>query len=100
MADIRTTEYNYKLRAATPMPVETGKFLLQTFKAERTDTYNYSYKETDLPRSNQFRGQYGSEQWMSAQFNRLLDKSGAAWQGRIVQEPHYVKEEFLLKPQP
>jgi len=89
----KITGWQYKLRAAAPMPVEGyGVFKYHTFMAEKyqIDTYLYT---NDLPSSTEFRGQGGS--YLSASFNRLEDNSGEVFSGKVVYAPTFVEEEDL-----
>jgi hypothetical protein len=88
----------YRLRAATPMPVGgtdygssryAGEFVLHTFGAEASDVDIYDCT-TNLPRSSEFRGQGGD--LVSASFSRIGDKSGEYFQGRQVHAPSYENE--------
>jgi len=91
----------YRLRAATPMPVggtnygsssfSAGEFVLHTFGAEvsQVDIYDCT---TSLPSSSEFRGQGLGGDLVSASFSRIGEKSGNYFQGREVHAPTYVDE--------
>jgi len=91
----------YRLRAATPMPVGgtnygsaafgAGEFVLHTFGAEASDVDIYDCT-TDLPASSEFRGQGLGGGLVSASFSRIGEKSGNYFQGRKVYAPRYVDE--------
>ncbi|MHA1833661.1 MAG: hypothetical protein ACTSV7_06680 [Candidatus Baldrarchaeia archaeon] len=85
--DVYTSE-QYRLRAGAPMPA-LGKFVLHTFKAELSDIFIYPCT-TELPGSNQFRGQGGD--YMSANFSRLPHIGGQLFQGKIVNAPDDIEE--------
>jgi len=95
----RGIDYNirqYRLRAASPMPIAegsySGEFVLHTFMAESSyvDIYECT---SDLPGSSQFRGQGGD--LMSANFSRLGDRTGEVFQGRVIHAPEYIDESEL-----
>lgn len=88
----------YRLRAATPMPVGgtsygsssyAGQFVLHTFGAEASDVDIFDCT-TSLPASSEFKGQGGN--LTSASFSRIGEKSGEYFQGRQVYAPDYVDE--------
>lgn len=81
----------YRLRAAAPMPIYTGDFVLHTFGAEVSEVDIYSCT-TQLPASSQFRGQGLGGDLVSASFSRIGEKSGNYFQGRQVHAPDYVDE--------
>ena len=89
MSDIVITGRTYTLRAGAPMPVGGSTFILQTFMGEESEVYNYLYTNT-LPDSTEFRGQGGD--FVSGSFNRLQDKGGDSYTGRLVKNPVYVEE--------
>jgi hypothetical protein len=91
--EVKYENYQYKLRAATPMPKMGGGFVLHTFGAERNKIYSYAFTKS-LPGSEEFRGQGGD--FISANFNRLSDVSGEVFQGKIVDNTEYLDENFLL----
>lgn len=92
MADIVNRSQTYRLRAGSPMPVDTGVFVIHTFMAERGDVDNYFYTN-DLPSSNDFRARGGD--YISANFTRLLDKDKESFQGKITHNPEYIEEAFI-----
>jgi len=95
MAEVKYEGKTYRLRAGTPMPVETpGRFVLQTFMAECSDIEMYSCIE-DLPASDEFRGQGGS--LMSANFSRLNIAGGQQFQGKKVYNPSYIDEDAACR---
>lgn len=89
MTDITVVGKTYTLRAGSPMPIGGSRFILQTFMGEESDVVNYLYTNT-LPDSSEFRGQGGD--LVSGSFNRLQDKGGDAYSGRINYNPEFVNE--------
>ena len=89
MTDIIAVGKTYQLRAGSPMPIGGSSFILQTFMGEESDVVNYLYTNT-LPNSSEFRGQGGG--LVSGSFNRLQDKGGDAYSGRVTHNPDYVDE--------
>jgi hypothetical protein len=93
----------YRLRAASPMPIPqsagcgytpagntAGYFILQTFGAE-SNVINIYDCSIDLPESREFRGQNGN--LVSANFSRLGDRTGTYFSGRTVEAPTYIEED-------
>lgn len=89
MVDISIVGRTYTLRAGAPMPIGGSSFILQTFMGEESTVTNYLYTNT-LPDSSEFRGQGGG--LVSGSFNRLQDKGGDSFTGRVVTNPVYVQE--------
>ena len=87
--NIVVTGKTYTLRSGAPMPVGGSSFILQTFMGEESEVFNYLYTET-LPDSSEFRGQGGD--YISGSFNRLQNKGGDSYAGRLVENPKYVEE--------
>lgn len=85
------TGNDYKLRAASPMPVagEVGTFVLHTFMAETT-TLTIDTCTVSLPSSTEFKGQGGKNS--SANYSRLSIKNGGTFQGRVGGDVSYVEE--------
>lgn len=92
--EILIEQTTYKLRAGSPMPTGIGSFVTHTFKAEETKVDMYLYTN-NLKGSNQFRGQDGSEGYVSANFTRLLDVGGESFQGSVKHSPEIVPESSL-----
>lgn len=93
--DIIYTSSQYRLRAGAPMSKGDqgeGDFYVHTFMAEITRVDSYMYT-TSLPESTEFRGQGGS--FISASFNRLTDRSGHVFSGKVMHNPEYVEENEL-----
>ena len=90
------TSYNgqqYRLRAGSPMPIQTaGTFVLHTFMAEVSNFTVYACTST-LPGSSSFRGQGGD--YISANFSRLNTKGGEVFSGRVVYAPTFVDEDEI-----
>lgn len=82
----------YKLRAGAPMSTESGSFILHTFMAEKIEFDIVAYTES-IKGSSDFRGQGGD--FISANYTRLQDKSGNAFQGKVELSPEYVDEDEL-----
>jgi len=89
MSELLFESEQYRLRAATPMPVKGGHFKLHTFMGEISKVVNYMCTER-LPGSNEFRGQGGD--LMSASFSRLAIEDGKIFSGKKVYSPEYVNE--------
>jgi len=89
MAEASFESEQYRLRAATPMPVSGGDFKLHTFMGELSRIVNYMCTE-NLPSSSEFRGQGGD--LMSASFNRLAIENGKVFSGKKVYSPTYIEE--------
>ena len=87
--DVFIEGVSYKLRAGSPMPIGSGRFVLQTFMAEESDIVNYLYTE-NLPRSSEFRGQGGN--LVSAAYTRIMNVSGDAFTGKEISAPRIVSE--------
>lgn len=95
------TGNQYKLRAASPMPVGgtnygsasygAGEFVLHTFGAEVNEVDLYDCT-TSLPASSDFRGQGLGGDLISASFSRIGAKGGIHFQGRTVHAPTYTDE--------
>jgi hypothetical protein len=83
----------YRLRAGAPMPTMGGGFVIHTFMAEANKVLSYLCTE-QLPGSHQFRGQGGSDNYISANFSRLNITGGNTFQGKIVKpaSPQYIDE--------
>lgn len=95
-SDVKYSSYQYRLRAATPMPVQgNGNFVVHTFMAEKYEIDVYLYTR-NLVGSSQFRGQGGN--LMSASYNRLSDLTGEAFSGKVVYEPEIVEEDSFGGP--
>ena len=93
--DVVYTSNQYRLRAGAPMSKGdqgSGGFYVHTFMAEMTEVDNYMYT-TNLPDSDEFRGQGGS--FINASFNRITDREGDAFSGKITHNPTYVEEGTL-----
>lgn len=93
--DIVYTTNQYRLRAGAPMSKGeqgAGDFYVHTFMAEITRVDSYMYT-TSLPESTEFRGQGGD--FISASFNRLTDRSGQVFSGKVTYSPGYVEENEL-----
>lgn len=94
--DIIYTSSQYRLRAGAPMSKGEqgeGDFYVHTFMAEITQVDSYMYT-TSLPESTEFRGQGGN--FISASFNRLVDRSGHVFSGKVMHSPEYVEETELV----
>lgn len=87
--DIIVTGKTYTLRAGAPMPIGGSRFILQTFMGEESEVITYLYTKS-LPDSSEFRGQGGN--LVSGSFNRLQDKGGDTYTGKVVVNPEYVEE--------
>ena len=92
--EIIVKEEIYRLRAGSPMPTGLTTFVTHTFKAERTNVDMYLYTN-ELKGSDQFRGQGGVEEYISANFTRLLDVGGESFQGSVKHSPEIVEEDTL-----
>jgi len=89
VANISIVGKTYTLRAGAPMPIGGSNFVLQTFMGEESVVTTYLYTN-DLPDSSDFRGQGGN--LVSGSFNRLQDKGGDSYNGRVVTNPVFVNE--------
>ena len=87
-----TGSKQYRLRCGAPMPTSSRDFVLHTFLAEINDIILYECTE-NLPSSSEFRGQGGS--FMSAQYSRLGDRTGAVFTGKKIGRPIYVLEDSI-----
>ena len=93
MPEVSYTGQQYRLRAGSPMPIQTaGVFVLHTFMAEVSDITIYACTSS-LPGSTDFRGQGGN--FISANFSRLNAKGGEVFSGKIVNSPSFVDEDEL-----
>ena len=92
--DVTIDGEQYRLRASKPIPISTGDFVIHTFMAEKNKIINYLVTDT-LPGSDQFRGQGGTDDYISASFSRLPDVAGDKFQGRIVVSPEYIEEDAM-----
>lgn len=84
----------YRLRTSSPIPTSGGDYILQTFMAEKNIIKAYLITET-LPGSDQFRGQGGSDDFISANFSRLPDMSGNKFSGTAIVGPEYIDEDSI-----
>lgn len=89
MTDITIVGKIYTLRVGAPMPIGGSSFVLQTFMGEESVVTTFLYTN-DLPDSSAFRGQGGN--LISGSFNRLQDKGGDSYSGRVVRNPKFVDE--------
>ena len=86
MATESFTSNMYRLRCASPMPVQGGgSFVLHTFGVEVLIQTTYLCTKT-IPSSSDFRGRGGSKKYMSASFSRI-NTSVETYQGKIIQDP-------------
>lgn len=95
--EVKTSEYTYRLRASSPMPLGNGAFLLQGFGGEYAETINYVYTEY-LPRSEDFRGNDhigNTGTYISANFSRIQDKNAESFQGKVNDDYEFIDEEFI-----
>ena len=84
--------YQYTLRAGSPMPIGDNQFVLHTFMAEKNVIDFIPWTQT-LPESTEFRGQGGT--YMSASFSRLPDIGGKSFQGKIIGPIIYIEEDDI-----
>ena len=83
----------YRLRAGSPMPVQSGRtFVLHTFMAEK-NLVDVVACTNLLPGISQFRGQGGN--LLSANFSRLNAKGGDVFSGKVVYAPTFVDEDDI-----
>lgn len=85
--------YKWRLRAGKAMPTQDGNFRLHTFGAETSKIRSFLYTEI-LPETTDFRGQGGTENLISASFNRLPTCDGA-FQGKQVWSPEWHEESAI-----
>lgn len=98
--EVSYTGQQYKLRAGSAMPINRGvtddgggDFVLHTFMAELNDI-EVIICTTELPGSEQFRGQGGD--LISASFTRLNVVGGEVFSGKKIYAPEYVDEDAYV----
>jgi len=85
--------YEFKLRAGPPMPTQqSGSFVTQTFGVDKYKIVIQPVTD-EIVDSSEFRGQGGP--YISASYNRLQDKSGLKFSGRLVYSPTFEDEDVL-----
>lgn len=94
MANEEFVGYEFKLRAAPPMPKQGGgSFITQTFGVDKYKIVIQPVTDIIVD-SSEFRGQGG--QYISASYTRLQDKSGIKFSGRLVYSPTFEDESVLV----
>ena len=85
----------YRLRAGSPMPTSrSGDFVLHTFMAEKNRVV-FETCVSQLPGSEDFRGQGADPGLISANYTRMNIKGGEVFSGKKVYSPDYVDEDDI-----
>jgi hypothetical protein len=91
------TTHTYKLRSSGAIPFGPGKFLAQTFMAEKTKVETFE-GTTTLPRSDDFMGATVGGKYQQASFQRLAylsNENKQLFSGNILWRTEYINEESI-----
>jgi len=88
------TTYTYKLRSSGAIPFGPGKFLAQTFGADKTKVETFE-GTTTLPRSDDFMGATVGGRYQQASFQRLSylnSENKQIFSGNILWKSEFISE--------
>ena len=86
--------YNYKMRSSGLIPIDTGKFLNQTFGVDKFEVTTYEASKT-ITKSDDMVGGSSHGKYISAQWQRLpflTEDKEQIFSGKETKKPEFVEE--------